>query len=223
MTEYDARVVFTSLQNTLNSREMVRDAFAFWRRKMANLEFDAVQITEQLDSYLGLGSAERKNLMVSLFANANRSLSELSEIPEYVGDGSADAGSGSTEASVPKPSGAVKDVSIRLVEMFFSGCIEVMDERQSRERDEVVRELEQKGLNIKNRQVNSAIQKGARGVPNLPADLSEADCKELMHEHYLLFCDVIGPVETDLVYQTTMSSLLKMEIAREYDPRKLLP
>ncbi len=224
MIDFDARVVYTSLHNTLDSREMVRDAFHFWRNGLAKKEFDAVAITEAIDSYLGLADSERKKLMLGLFANAGHELSDLAEIPEYIENYDAQSPEPqSRERETVEPRGSSKPAMVQAVESFLLLSADSMRNRKLADRQDVVDELEEKGLPSLSLSINQALQRSVRGVPDLPASMSLDDCLELMHQHYLLLCDVVGPVDTDLVYQDSITTMLKADFAKEFDPRQLLP
>lgn len=221
-TSAAAKVLYTALARMTSDRTIIRQAFAHWLTTLADQPFDVINVVSSLEKFLGLSTQERKVLMTSLHAAANRAESELSAVPDFIlGDSQsiANAGESPTSAQLVR---ATKKAFIELTEKYFESVVSGVRKVNAKDYSELNSVIANEGLNGISSKLNKSVQASVSDRLDLPTDTTEQECQELCHELYLLVADFIGPREADGVSDRVITELLNSTAASSYDPRKLL-
>lgn len=83
MNDQESRAIYSSLANAFDDRTVIANAFNYWQQNRADGELDVVQVVEQLNAYLGLGTAEKKALMIGLYNNIKKGLMSFLAYPHF--------------------------------------------------------------------------------------------------------------------------------------------
>ncbi len=222
MGDLNKKIVFTALSRLSNDRTVIKDAFLHWHNKLGDKPLDVFESVETIQNFLGLATAEKKILMVSMHSSTSKSESDLLSIPAFVfGDASPDAAPGSNVDDAPADVPAsTKAPYIALAEFYFSELANGVQRAGGGKLKELQDILHEEGLPALSL-VNDALKKVDDKV-SLPKGLSEQDCQSFCHEMYLLVSEVIGPMAADDVSYKAIANLLNTNEASRYDPRKLI-
>lgn len=217
---YKQRVVYAGLHRMTDDRQVIHRAYLFWLKKLSPRTFDIKEIVAYMVRYLGLGSTEKKALMVALHAASNRLLEDLPSVPDFMHEGVATFND--TVADEPAPSRSPQwlitnqtmQQTVQYIKKFDAECFLELKQILI---DENMTELPD------SLQATIATWAG-QGLADLqlPEDISEAHCQLLMHELYLLVSEVTGPIEADNIFNKVISNALNNEAASRFNPRSLL-
>ena len=215
----NAKVLYAALQRMSDDRAVIKQAFQYWLVEMSDDSFDVVDTVSGLEKYLGLAAQERKVLMVSMHAAANRAGHELPEVPDYVLGArqplkvvqNNNTAADSTKAPV-----------MLLTESYFKFMFEGIRKVDRKSYREIQSVLEGEGLSGYNGSLNAAVKQSFENGLRLPDKIPEAMCQEICHSLYMLTAEIIGPNDADMVSNNAISALLEMEAATRFDPRDLI-
>lgn len=222
--EYEQRVVYAALKRMTTDRNLIKSAYEHWNTSLSNNPFDVFEIVGELNSYLGLGDAERKALMVAMHAASNRLVDQLKPVPEYISSGAA-AAQTSTDEAAPKAATKVvsphKAVTERYLQLVCQH-VKLSDRDSFRELVTIVGD---EGLPKLHKTVNKVVKDwGNSGLDkiNFDDDVETSECQETALEFYVLLTEVIGPVESDVIVNKAIAEVINMSEAQQFDPRGLL-
>ncbi len=218
MSTLNNKVVYAALTRMTNDREVIKHAFLNWHSKFADDEIDVFAYVDHIERFLGLNTGEKKILMVSMHAAASKGEGDLGEVPAYIfgSDATADV----AEESVVKSED--KTPCIVLAQLFCNRMASGVQRLGNKHRQELNEILKDEGLPSATLVINEVLKKIGEEDIVLPSSTSEADCKTLCHEFYMLVCDVVGPNSADELSYKTISTLLDTNEASRFDPRDLI-
>ncbi len=218
MSTYNDKVVYFALSRVTTDRELIKQAFLSWQTQFADSKLDVFAFVDHIESFLGLGTAEKKVLMMSMHSASAKGEDTLKEVPAYI---TGAGGSGANEAKLDV-SVDVKPPCVALAQIYFNGMTAGMQRMGNKNMVELAEILNDESLPGASKDVTQALRSLDGTEINLPKSMTEDDCKSLCHEMYVLICDLVGPiVADDLSYKAT-SNMLDASEASRYDPKNLI-
>ena len=230
---YYQRIVCIGLRRMTKDSALIRSGFLYWCEQYSHKEFDVAESVSALVDYLGLDSKDKKFLMIAFHAATNKLFDELPPVPEVllkmleqgsaihaVDNTSVVLGSIDNEKVIAakSPQLVVTAEFLRYLVVFL-GKYNKDDllEFKSIIVDEAISEVAEPVS-------NAVVTWAASGFAkiNLPDDILEEECLDIVHQLYLLMSDVIGPVEADKIVHRVIDESLKLEAASRFDPKKFL-
>lgn len=224
MSDLNSKVVFTALSRLTNDRSVIKQAFNHWQNEFAGKPLDVFAVVENLQGFLGLGTAEKKILMVSMHSATSKNESDLMSIPAFIVDGAevASASAPSTDASSAeaKKAASGKPPYVALAEFYYSHIIDGARRAGGKLSSEMLEILRDEGLSgLAN--IASVFRKADDQV-SLPSDFSEKDSQTFCHELYMLLCEVAGPMAADDISYKAITKMMETNEASRYDPKNLI-
>ncbi len=219
MSEANSKVVYAALNRMTEDRDVIKRAFHHWREKQGDqANLNVLDTVELIETYLGLDTGEKKVLMMSMHAAASKNESQLKTVPEYI-SGVEGSGDKASEAAVPN---MAKVPHVILTEAYFETMMAEARKRSGADAAELEDIIADEGLPSLSDEMNASVKALKNSALDLPQSASSQACKDLCHDLYMLFCDVVGPMVADDISYKAIASLLEMPEASRYDPRQLI-
>lgn len=213
------KIVYSALSRMTDDREVVKQAFTNWHSAFAGAKLDIFAFVDHIEAYLGITTAEKKVLMMSMHAASSKGSDGLSDVPAYILDGQATPNNASGAAVTETSQVAVKPPAVALSQVYFNRMLGGL---KSKDKAEVVEILADEGLPDASDALNRALKRLDSTDVDLPKDMSEDECKSLCHETYMLICDIVGPTSADDLSYKAVNSMLESSEADRYDPKNLI-
>lgn len=222
---YHQRVVFAGLSRMTEDRNLIVAGYQQWENNLSNNEFDIFEIVANLTKFLGLGSAERKKLMVAMHAASARLEDELQPVPEYIkttnGSNASAAQAQPTAAASVKTGSAHKVVTERYLQLV-SQHLKRLD---SASFNEIAVILSNEGLSKLPTQIDRSVKGwGAGGLAaiDFTTDVSVEQCQACALEFYVLLTEIIGPVDSDVIVNKAIADVSNLPESQQFAPNNLL-
>jgi len=220
-SQLNQRIVYAGLMRMSNDRSTVKAAFDHWNKSNSETPVDIFEVVEQIDTYLGIGVPEKKALTLGLHTASSELYNDLKPVPAFI-LGDQGAANASVEAE-PKPSAVSKQAAHLNVTSRYLQAISLQIKRNDAStHKELVSAVADEGLLA---ELSNEVSNWAADNLNsikLGPKVSVEQCQALAHEFYVMVCDFIGPVDTDVIVNRTISELASSPDAREFSPQTLL-
>lgn len=220
-SQLNQRIVYAGLLRTNVDRSALKSAFEHWNKSNSETPVDIFEVVEKLVGYLGLGVSEKKALTLGLHTASSELYDDLKPVPEFILGGQAADTANSNAA--PQASAAPKKAAHLSITARYLQAVSLQIKRNDPStHKELVSAVADEGL-LKGlaREVSAWAADNLNAI-NLGASVSVEQCQELAHEFYVMVCDFIGPVESDIIINNVITDLSKSSEAREFNPQKLL-
>jgi len=214
------RIVFAGLTRMSNDRNIVKSAFVHWNKSNTTAPVDIFDVVSKLVDYLGLDVVEKKALMLGLHTASSELYEHLKPVPAYIIGGE---GSPSNMAESPSDNTTVKAQAAHLeVTSRYLQTVSLLVKRNDpKTHKELIKAVADEGLGGMRSEVSGWASDGLNKIKFGP-QVSVQQCQDLAHEFYVLVCDFIGPVETDIIVNKAVSDVSNLDESREFNPAKLL-
>ena len=223
-TSLNQRVVYAGLRRMTSDRTTIQNAYTHWLSTAGNDAFDVVTVVDVINNFLGLDTGERKRLMIALHAASGKLIEELEEVPGYM------QGEAFSRASVQDEAEPSADQIVRAgtphsqaTKMFCANFVKHVERAISADFHDFTQactEIEYTG----NSKVQKAMVEYAQSswaTLSLPSNISESECADVASALHLLSTEFVGPMVADRLQTKTIESLLTMDFATQFDPRRL--
>lgn len=217
----DAKVVYAALRRMSEDRTVIQQAFQHWMTGLYGQPFDVVETVSSIEKFLGLSTQERKVLMISMHAAANRAAHEVPEVPDYILRGASSSMQPSNDAGAA-PKVSAKSPVVELTQAYFGLVLKGALRANASGYRELVSVLEDEGIAGVGADINRAIKDTVVSGLDLPKSADQTVCQNLCHDFYNLVAEIMGPMDADVVSNNAISATLDMEAATRFDPRELL-
>jgi len=217
MSDENNKIVYAALSRMSADREVIKQAYQSWQAAFAGKALDVFEVVDHIESFLGLDTAEKKVLMMSLHSAASGGGANLKDVPGFITGEAGAAGGGDAEPAV-----SVKEPVVALSEIYFNKMTSGVARKSSKHKAELLEILDEEGLPGVAGSISNAIKRLDDTDINLPKGLSEDDCKALCHEVYMLVCDVVGPQDADDLSYKAVNAMLEANESSRYDPKNLI-
>ena len=223
------RIVYAGLMRMSDDRNLIKSAFNYWQENHSNKLFDVFDLVSDFVDYLGLGVAEKKGLMIGLHNASGKLYEDLTPVPAYIlasQDGStqqleqATSAAQATETS-SAPAQTKVPAHIEVTSVYLQKLSNKIKRADPASHRDLVAAVLDEGLGV----MQSAVSAWARddlNVISLSPTTSITECQDLAHQMYVLVCDFLGPVESDVIVNQVITELSNIEASREFNPSKLL-
>ena len=212
------RIVFAGLSRMSTDRSVIKSAFLHWNQRNTNTAVDIFDVVEMLVGYLGLDVSEKKALMLGLHTASAELYDHLKPVPTYIlSDQEESAGDSAVAEAESKSQAAHAEVTMRYLQTVSLQ----LKRNDANTHKELVKAVADEGLGGLSNEVSAWAADGLNLIKFDPS-VSVQDCQDLAHEFYVLVCDFIGPVETDVIVNKAITELSNLDEAREFSPQKLL-
>jgi len=221
--DLNQRIVFAGLVRVSDDRTTLKDAFLHWNSSNSDSAIDIFEVVSMVDAYLGLGVAERKALMLGMHTASAKLFDELPPVPTYIlGAGSAAPTTASEVSAEPAPGSASgKPAHIQITTRYLQIVSLNVQRVDASTHKELITAVADEGLGGLKAEV-SAWAADNLNLIELGSSITIEQCQELAHEFYVLVCDFIGPVDTDVIVNRAITELSTSSQAREFNPQSLL-
>lgn len=220
------RVIYAALSRMTDDRSVIKSAYQFWQGNLSAKPFDIIESVTELVNYLGLSGQEKKVLMVSMHAASNKLIDELAQVPAVISEenpGSAQMAATPTNDNNTQTSS--KSPQYEVIEFYLQQFVQNIRKVDPSDFTDFRTTIAKEGVEGVTATINNALIQWAKdGFSNLSlaADISQADCKTIAHQLYLLATEFIGPMETDNVVTKSIDNCLNLEAATRFNPRNLI-
>lgn len=218
----EQKIVYAGLTRMTKDRVVIQNAFQYWQTNLSSNEFDVVDVTAKLVSYLGLGSNEKKVLMIGMHAASNKAEIELGDIPGYISGDAASAGASDKQSESESQSVINYTPHYQITHGYIKLIIDGVRRKGAgsfNEMDEILKEESISGIST---EVANRVSKYGFSEEIMSDNMTEDECRDLAHQLYLLVIDVIGPVSADVVVNGAIDKLLTSDVSSRFDPRSLI-
>ena len=229
--DHKQRMIFVGLRRMTDDRNLIVDGFRHWMTSQSSDIFDIDSVVSDLVNYLGLGSAEKKSLILALHVAANKMVDDLPEVPASLLDRVSANDPRLDEANADIRVDSKKSVQQTLpphcvvTAMYLQSFVQVL----SKHDDEAFRELrgilKTECVEGVSKEIQQLIKKWAvDGLVSLalPNTVTESDCKSLAHHVYLLFTEIIGPMDSDNLVNLAIDRAKGIDEASRFSPTLLI-
>lgn len=218
--ELNQRIVFAGLARMSDDRNMIKSAFSHWHDKYSTVPLDVFEVVAELVEYLGLGVNEKKGLMIGLHSASSRLYDDLKPVPPYIlpqqnTSLSADESAAEEEGLDSLP--AHLQVTARYLQLV-SQYIKRADASTHRE---LVKAVADEGLSSMPDVVANWASDGLNAIQFDPT-VSVEECQDLAHQMYVLVCDFLGPVESDIIVNKAITELSSLAASQDFSATRLL-
>lgn len=218
MSKIHDQIVYFGLSRLSDDRSVVRSAYQHWKKQLSGETFDVIEVATKLVEFLGLDSSGRKTLMIAMHSGNNKTSSELPNVPPFISGEDAqddvEQSSPQTESNLP--------AHCYMTTEFFSSMYRRLRRVDAAAYAELSTIIADEGLDGTPQSLHNAITVSVTNGLVLNKDVTEKQCQELTNAVTLLMSEVVGPMLTDDIIDTVITSLLDNSKAGQFDPRKLL-
>lgn len=218
MSKIHDQIVYFGLSRLSDDRSVVRSAYQHWKKQLSGEAFDIIEVATKLVEFLGLDSSGRKTLMIAMHSGNNKTSSELPNVPPFISGEDAqddvEQSSPQTESNLP--------AHCYMTTEFFSSMYRRLRRVDAAAYAELSTIIADEGLDGTPQSLHNAITVSVTNGLVLNKDVTEKQCQELTNAVTLLMSEVVGPMLTDDIIDTVITSLLDNSKAGQFDPRKLL-
>ena len=216
--ELNQRIVYAGLVRVCSDRSVLKSAFEDWSKSNSQTPVDIFETVSLIERYLGLGGAERKALMLSMHSASSKLYDDLKPVPSFVLGDETPSQSG---AAVADQTEDLKPAHITVTTRYLQVMSLNVQRSDASSHKELVKAVASEGLGgLKQEVVAWSVDN--LNLIDLDASVTIEQCQDLAHEFYVLVCDFIGPVETDIIVNKAISEALTLSQAREFSPESLL-
>lgn len=220
MSKLNNQIVYTALTRMTADRAVIKEAFLHWQNHLGDIPLDVFEVVEHIESFLGLTTAEKKVLMVSMHSASAKSETDLANVPPFIINVGGDISEEQNETEFQVVDN--KPPHVILSEGYFNGMLSGLQRTSGKFFQELKEILLEEGLPEGPKTVEASLKRINESNIDLPSDMNETDCQSFCHEVYMLVCDVIGPVKSDDLSYKAIAQLLETNEASRYDPKKLI-
>lgn len=220
MSKLNSKIAYTALTRMTEDRAVIKEAFQHWLKSLGDKPLDVFESVELIETFLGLSTAEKKILMVSMHSASSKSEAELPKVPAFILDAR-----GEVEAQDDDPEFQAVDNKtphVILSEGYFYAMVTGVQRSGGKYDQELHEILLDEGLPEASSSVQAALKQAKDTRVDLPRDLNDAECQTFCHELYMLVCDIVGPIAADDLSYKAIAQLLETNEASRYDPKKLI-
>ena len=218
--ELNQRIVYAGLLRMSADRNIVKSAFSHWNGGNSNEPVDIFEVVASLVDYLGLEVAEKKALMLGMHTASAQLYDDLKPVPAFI-LGEQGGSAAAAQESVAQSSAAKKAPHLEVTTRFLQLVSLNIKRNDAKTHKELVKAVADEGLGG----MEKVVSKWSADNLNLiefSSSVSVQECQDLAHEFYVLVCDFLGPVETDIIVNRVVGELSSLEASREFSPSKLL-
>lgn len=222
---YEQRVVYAGLSRMTEDRNIVKAGYQHWQETLASQPLDVFEVVADLTTFLGLGSTERKKLMVSMHSAAGRLADELPPVPEYIkSDQGSTAPATQQQPEVPRQ---VKKVSPHkaVTERYLQLVCQYVKRHDASAFNELAVIISDEGLPKLGSDLKRVVSDWASsglGKIEFADSVSIDQCESTALEFYVLMSEVIGPVDSDVIVNKAIVDLQSFEASQQFSPSNLL-
>jgi len=205
-----------------NDRGIVKSAFTHWNNNFSDAPLDIFEVVAELVDFLDLDVAEKKGLMIGLHGASAELYDDLKPVPAYIlvektGQQARDADQSTALEIESKPVAPHLQVTARYLQLVSLN----LKRGDPQSHKEIVQEVAKSGLGSLSNEVSAWAADGLN-IIIFVSGTTVQQCQELAHEFYVLICDFIGPVESDIIVNKVISELSSLDASREFNPQNLL-
>jgi len=180
-----------------------------------------------INNFLGLDTGERKRFMVAMHAATGKLVEELEPVPGFMQSGVRIDSTAQTNSSTNNNAdqivrqGSPHSQALKSFCTTFVKHVERANAADFREFTEACQEIDYSN----NKKVQTAIEtfaKSSWAKLVLPEDITESECQDVVSAFYTLSTEFVGPMVADQLQTKTIESMLTMDFATQFDPRKLV-
>lgn len=229
--EHKQKIVYVGLRRMTDDRNLIIDGFKYWMENHSSKTFDVEALVNNMVDYLGLGSGEKKALMIALHAASSKMPEDLPNVPQGLLDRATNKehkkasnpesfdveASDTIEKSLPPhcvvTAGYLQNLARALYKQHndeFSDLKEILLEEEIEDISYPVKEA-----------VKNWAEDGMSSI-RLPESTTEAECKALSHGIYLFFTELVGPMDSDKLVNSALQQTLNLDEITRFHPRLLL-
>lgn len=221
---HNQRIVYAALRRMTTDRKVIQSAYRHWQSTLGAKSFDVAEAVDGINKFLGLDTGERKTLMVSMHSATAKLVDELEEVPGYMqaanlanaaDPGAEDQADQRVKLGSPHAQAAKQFCMNFVKHVARANAAEYNDFKQA------CTEIDYSD-NAKVQSALLAFAKSSFAQLNLPDNISESECADLASALHLLSTEFVGPMVADQLQTKTISDLLTMDFAAQFDPRKLV-
>jgi len=220
--QLNQRIVYAGLVRMSNDRGIVKSAFTHWNNNFSDAPLDIFEVVAELVDFLDLDVAEKKGLMIGLHGASAELYDDLKPVPAYIlvettGQQARDADQSTALEIESKPVAPHLQVTARYLQLVSLN----LKRGDPQSHKEIVQEVAKSGLGSLSNEVSAWAADGLN-IIIFVSGTTVQQCQELAHEFYVLICDFIGPVESDIIVNKVISELSSLDASREFNPQNLL-
>lgn len=220
------RVLYFGLRRMTNDTALIRSGFLFWREQLSSEPFDIDKVVMALIEYLGLGTSEKKSMMISMHSANNKLYEELPVVPEFLLKLSGSGGVERSQSSdLDDQIVASRSPHYSVLNKYLMSVVSFLERFDLQDFSEYKSILRDEGVDTVEPHLSRVIIAWAKNnfsELDLPEGVSEGECYDIAHGAYLLLTEVIGPVEADGIVSRAIDETLKIAEAARFSPRNLI-
>ncbi len=220
--ELNQRIVYAGLVRMSDDRNLIKSAFTHWHDNHSSAALDIFEVVTELVDYLGLGVNEKKGLMIGLHNASAQLYEDLKPVPPYIlAQGSGEQSAAPTQDSQDLEPQTKLAAHIEVTANYLQNLSSQIKRKDPSTHAELVKAVADEGLEVMSSVVSDWARAGLISIQIAPT-ASVSECQDLAHHMYVMVCDFLGPVESDIIVNRVISDLAALEASREFNPSKLL-